>query len=123
MKNIDLYKSVPAIGKLLGQELPISLAFKLKNIKKTVEPVIQLIEESKKEIETKYKLEKPVIGNDGKPVEGAFYISDEGAKQRQELFDVECNMSIEKISIDELTKAEVKISEVDLESLEWMIKE
>lgn len=122
MKNYELYNSVPAIAKLLNQDLPIKLAFQLKKIKKAIEPILTLIEETKKEIETKYKTDQPVLDKDGKVVEGAFFISEQGNKERNEFFSLESKVEFEKIDVDDLVKANVTLSVADLELLDWLLK-
>ena len=123
LTNDKLYGSLKSFMKLLGQDLPIRLAFNLKRTHKELVNYIQSIDEMKKEIETKYKVEGKVpVDNDGKEIENAFYIDNVGVQKLVELMSLEATFKFDKILLEDLMKSNINLSVMDLEILDWLIE-
>lgn len=126
LSNEALVNSIPVLSRLNQLELPVKVAFILaKNIKE-VDKSLESYNETRKKLLNQYseKDENEVLKSD----EGGNIIFKEGCQEKwiqdiQELLELKTNVKIQTISTHDLFKAEISISPLELQKIEFMIKD
>ena len=126
LSNETLVNSIPVLSKLNQLELPVKVAFILaKNIKE-VDKSLESYNETRKKLLVQYaeKDESEMPKSD----ECGNIIFKEGYQEKwiqdiQELLELKTNVKIQTISTHDLFKSEISISPLDLEKIEFMIKD
>lgn len=128
LSNAQILGSIASLSRLMSQPIPISISFKLKKLKKELDPIIEIVNENIKEINEKFVVKNDkgenvqVVDNSGKVVPDYFMISDEGVAERRKLDIIENEVNVEPIKVSDLPAATM-LSEFDLEVLDWLLVE
>lgn len=116
--NIKLEKIVlskDTLVKVLNQDFPIVISYKLSKIVDKINKEIQIFEENRVKLVKKY----------GEEVKEGFKVKEENievyAKELSELLDIEIQIEIPIITIKDLEGC--KLSPLELIQLSWLIKE
>ena len=126
LSNQMLINSIHVLGKLNQLELPVKVAFILSKNIKEVDKSLESYNETRKKLLDQYaeKDENEMLKSD----EGGNIIFKEGCQEKwiqdiQELLELKTNVKIQTISTHDLFKAEISISPLELETIEFMIKD
>ena len=101
------------LAKLMTSSVPISTAFRLKEVLKKVQEVLSSYDETRKELIEKY-------GKDGE-IEPNSKNWQKFVDEMNELLMTETDVKVKKISQSSLSKVEISAS--DISALEWLIEE
>lgn len=128
LTNIQIKQSLNSLGSLMSQPLPVTLSFKLKKLKKLIVPILEIVDEELKSINTTHQSLKEdgtpevAMDNQGKPLEGYIVLTKAGIEATQKLLEVTNEVEFEQIKISDLPDS-IKLTTYDLEVLEWLISE
>jgi len=101
------------LGKLMTSVVPISTAFRLKEVLKEVQKTLESYDSTRKELIEKY-------GKDGEITPKA-KDWEKFVTEMNELLGTETKIDVEKINQSSLSKVEISAS--DISALDWLIKE
>jgi len=115
MKVRNLISFNASLKKLLIQDLPVKISFKLGKLIKPLNEEYKIFAENKKKLFTKY----------GEEEKGQVKIKPENTKaftkDFEELLNIEVEIDIPKIKVDDL--GDIKISPLDMSNLDILIQE
>lgn len=123
LKNEVLVNSVGVLGKLNNAELPVKVSYRLaKNIKE-MDKELKLFDEEKQKLINKH-CEKDEEGKNKINENGTLNILDieNWNKDYKELLEIENEIKILKISIDDLSKSDFKITAAEVTLIDYLIK-
>ena len=107
----------PSLQKLIAQDVPIKIAFKVGKIIKVLDSEYTVFEESKKKLFEKHGEENIEKNLEVKPENMKVF-----TKELNELLSIEVDIDIEKIKLEDLGE-EVKLSPIDASNLDILIEE
>jgi hypothetical protein len=110
LKNSVIFNAYRILGKIAGQELGISTAYKLKTLIKKIEPTFVTIDEVRNDVIKK-------LGE--KEGEQLVLKSKEGFEQITQLLNEETDVEFEKITFK--SSDDIKLSAIDLINLEEFV--
>jgi|TARA_R110000824_G_scaffold267731_1_gene456544 hypothetical protein len=113
LKLAKIVGSNEPLSKLMTSVVPISTAFRLKEVLKEVQKSLESYDETRKELITKH-------GKDGE-ITPKSKDWDKFVTGMNELLETETKLDVEKINQSALSKVEISAS--DISALDWLIKE
>ena len=128
LSNIQITNSVPALCRFMAQPISVSASFKLKKLKRELDPIIGMINENIEELNERFALRDDkgekisAVDRAGNTIPGAFAISQDGVDEKSRLDAIVNEVNVDPIKISDIPSS-VLISEVDLETLEWLLVE
>ena len=114
----EFFNSLESLNKISTRDINLITAFKLKRARKELTEPLTSVQESINEIKKK--------GNDILSSEGDKKNLDSLSDQIQELLSKELSIEVERLTIDDLKKAngeEIDITGNELISLDWLIED